>query len=103
MIIGTDGSGKVWLTTSGEDASTMPTEFNGAQITAHVLTDEQEAVVRLIIHEADSLASSVVRGQHGLIQRALAFAALLNQHRVTLKQLQNGGRSSAPVHAPRGG
>lgn len=60
-----------------------------------VFTDEQEAVVRLIIREADGLCSAVVAGRPGLMARGLAFAALLNQHRATLKAL----RSADPVHA----
>ena len=42
MIIGTDASEKVWLVTSGDDPAAMPKDFNGAAITAHVLTKEQE-------------------------------------------------------------
>lgn len=41
MILGTDGSNRVVMVGGGTDPSTMPTEFNGSVITAHVLTKEQ--------------------------------------------------------------
>jgi hypothetical protein len=42
-ILGVDQSGRVLLVSEGPNASIMPTEFNGAQITAHVLDDAQKA------------------------------------------------------------
>ena len=42
MIIGTDSAGKVCLVGSGEDAATMPADFNGMAITSYVLTAEQK-------------------------------------------------------------
>jgi len=41
IILGVDQSGIVRLVGSGGDASNMPSEWNGLQITAYVLTDEQ--------------------------------------------------------------
>lgn len=44
MILCTDNNGNVLLVGDGIDPSKMPTEFNGAALTASVLTDAQEAV-----------------------------------------------------------
>jgi hypothetical protein len=43
MIFGTDVNGNVLLIVDGADPSTMPVYLNGAQLTATVLTDSQEA------------------------------------------------------------
>ena len=43
MIIGTDDAGKVLMVGVGGDIAAMPVVFNGAKVTAQVLTDEQEA------------------------------------------------------------
>ena len=43
MIIGADATGKVLMVSVGGDATAMPKMFNGAKVTAWVLTDEQAA------------------------------------------------------------
>lgn len=41
-IIGTDDSGTVRLVSTGENASSIPADWNGMRLTASVLTEDQE-------------------------------------------------------------
>lgn len=91
MILGTDVNGNVLLVCDGTDPSKMPTTFNGVAITAHVLTDVQDAAYLAL--PANRAGTTLING----VVAAIATPAPTSQQQRNAIQAQINTLESSAI------